>query len=341
MPLSGILRAMSAPGHTALGAWSGGRYMHFGEALDEDRYVRLLRPDEGIHTVVTADVYGAGEADLAVGRALAGLPRESFSLVGAVGHDFYGTQRDGSKGFPRFTALRGAGEYAGYLRDATERSLARCGVDHFDVLLLHNPDRVGLHVARRLGGDGRAARGRPLQRDRRRARARQRLHARRDRLPGALRRPDRLGDADPQPARALAGPARAPGLRAPRRARARAGRRLRRAVPRRRARRGLARRDRPPQLPGGRLGRRRARAARRAAPDRRSPRPDAAAAVGRLDARPARRRVRRPDAHPGGRAGRQDGRGQARRARRRPRAGPSWTRPSWPRSPPSATTPAA
>jgi aryl-alcohol dehydrogenase-like predicted oxidoreductase len=136
-------RSMSAPGHTAIGAWSGGRYMHFGEALDEDRYVRLLRPDEDIHTVVTADVYGAGEADLAVGRALAGLPRESFSLVGAVGHDFYGTQRDGSKGFPRFTALRGPDAYAAYLRDATERSLARCGVEHFDVLLLHNPDREG------------------------------------------------------------------------------------------------------------------------------------------------------------------------------------------------------
>jgi aryl-alcohol dehydrogenase-like predicted oxidoreductase len=130
-------------GHTALGAWSGGRFMHFGEPLDDERLVRLLRPDAAIHTVVTADVYGAGEADLVVGRALAGLPRESYSLVGAVGHDFYGTKRDGSRGFPRFTALRGAEEYAGYLRQATERSLERCGVDHFDVLLLHNPDRVG------------------------------------------------------------------------------------------------------------------------------------------------------------------------------------------------------
>ena len=130
-------------GHTALGTWSGGRFMHFGEPLDDDRFVRLLRPDAAIHTVVTADVYGAGEADLAVGRALAGLPRESFSLVGAIGHDFYGTQRDGAKGFPRFTALRAPGEYAGYLRQAAERSLERCGVGHFDVLLLHNPDRVG------------------------------------------------------------------------------------------------------------------------------------------------------------------------------------------------------
>ena len=33
--------------------------------------------------------------------------------------------------------------YAGYLREAAERSLERCGVGSFDVLLLHNPDRVG------------------------------------------------------------------------------------------------------------------------------------------------------------------------------------------------------
>jgi len=26
---------------------------------------------------------------------------------------------------------------------ATERSLERCGIDRFDVLLLHNPDRIG------------------------------------------------------------------------------------------------------------------------------------------------------------------------------------------------------
>jgi hypothetical protein len=134
---------MSAPGHTALGAWSGGRYMHFGEPIDDDRFVRLLRPDAAIHTVVTADVYGAGEADRAVGRALSGLPRESFSLVGAIGHDFYGTQRDGAKGFPRFTSQRAPDAYAGYLREAAERSLERCGVGSFDVLLLHNPDRVG------------------------------------------------------------------------------------------------------------------------------------------------------------------------------------------------------
>jgi aryl-alcohol dehydrogenase-like predicted oxidoreductase len=80
-----------------------------------------------------------------VGRALAGLPRDEYCLVGAVGHDFYAGERSGPKGFPRFTdpALRGERDYASYLRMATERSLERCGVERFDLLLLHNPDRTG------------------------------------------------------------------------------------------------------------------------------------------------------------------------------------------------------
>jgi aryl-alcohol dehydrogenase-like predicted oxidoreductase len=140
-----MLRGMSELGHTALGSWSGGRHMHFGIPLEEDRLRALLRPGDGIHTVVTADVYGRGAADTLVGEAVAGLPREDYALVGAVGHDFYEGEREGAKGFPRFTdpRLRGPGDYAGYLRMATERSLERCGVDHFDLLMLHNPDRIG------------------------------------------------------------------------------------------------------------------------------------------------------------------------------------------------------
>jgi len=119
--------------------------MHFGEPLEEQRLTALLRPGEGIDTVITADVYGAGEADLALGRALAGVERERCCVVGAIGHDFYTGERDGAKGFPRFTdpRLRGPNEYARYIRTATERSLRRCGVEQFDLLLLHNPDRIG------------------------------------------------------------------------------------------------------------------------------------------------------------------------------------------------------
>jgi aryl-alcohol dehydrogenase-like predicted oxidoreductase len=133
------------PTTTAIGTWSGGRFMHFGEPLADDRLQALLAPGDGIDTVITADAYGAGEADLALGRALAGIPREDYCLVGAIGHDFYTGEREGAKGFPRFTdgRLRDEAAYGDYIRMATERSLRRCGVDSFDVLLLHNPDRTG------------------------------------------------------------------------------------------------------------------------------------------------------------------------------------------------------
>jgi aryl-alcohol dehydrogenase-like predicted oxidoreductase len=135
---------MRDPGRTAIGTWSGGRFLRFGDAIDPERLIELLRPG-GIDTFLTADAYGQGEADQLLGRALEGAPREDFSLVGAVGHDFYEGERDGPRGFPRFTdpGLRGPGEYAAYLRMAAERSLARLGQDRFDLLLLHNPDRTG------------------------------------------------------------------------------------------------------------------------------------------------------------------------------------------------------
>jgi aryl-alcohol dehydrogenase-like predicted oxidoreductase len=95
--------------------------------------------------VLTADAYGQGEADAVLGQALDGVARDRFSLVGAVGHDFYEGERDGPRGFPRFTdpSLRGPEGYADYLRMATERSLERLGQQRFDLLLLHNPDRRG------------------------------------------------------------------------------------------------------------------------------------------------------------------------------------------------------
>jgi len=119
--------------------------MHFGEPLDDARLKTLLRPGGGIDTVMTADAYGAGEADRVLGKALEGVERESYCLIGAIGHDFYTGEREGAKGFPRFTdpRLRDEGAYGDYIRMATERSLERCGVERFDLLLLHNPDRTG------------------------------------------------------------------------------------------------------------------------------------------------------------------------------------------------------
>lgn len=133
------------PGRSAIGTWSGGRFLHFGETIDEERLVALLRPGGGIETVLSADTYGQGDADRLLGRAVAGVPRDDYCLIGAVGHDFYEGERDGPRGFPRFTdpRLRDAAGYASYLRMAAERSLERIGADSFDLLLLHNPDRIG------------------------------------------------------------------------------------------------------------------------------------------------------------------------------------------------------
>src|ERR687895_507367 len=100
-------------GHVALGSWSGGRFMHFGEPIADERLEALLRPGGGIRSIMTADAYGAGEADALVGRALSGVPRADYALVGAVGHDFYRGEREGAKGYPRFTdpRLRSPDEY--------------------------------------------------------------------------------------------------------------------------------------------------------------------------------------------------------------------------------------
>src|SRR5215218_3650385 len=106
-----------APGSKAIGTWSGGRFLRFGEAIDEARLQGLLRPGRGIDTVLTADAYGQGEADSLLGWALGGIPRDGYCLVGAVGHDFYEGERDGPRGFPRFThpRLRGPDQYGSYL----------------------------------------------------------------------------------------------------------------------------------------------------------------------------------------------------------------------------------
>ena len=97
--------------------------MHFGEPLDDERFLNVIRLayGKGIRTFMTADVYGAGQADQILGEALKGKPRESYCLVGAVGHDFYTGKREGAKGFPRFTnpALRQESEYADYIRMAS------------------------------------------------------------------------------------------------------------------------------------------------------------------------------------------------------------------------------
>ena len=111
-----IRHTIMEPTTTAYGTWSGGRFMHFGETLSEERFIGCIETayESGIRTFVTSDVYGNGKADELLGRALKGIDRGSYSLVGMIGHDFYEGQRQGSRGYPRFTdpELRGPEKYA-------------------------------------------------------------------------------------------------------------------------------------------------------------------------------------------------------------------------------------
>src|SRR3954451_6211045 len=54
--------SMDALGHVCLGSWSGGRHMHFGEPLDDDRLAALLRPDAAIDSGGTSGADRGGAA---------------------------------------------------------------------------------------------------------------------------------------------------------------------------------------------------------------------------------------------------------------------------------------
>ena len=135
------------PTKAAFGIWSGGQFMHFGTKIEDARMEALIQQsfDQGVRTFMTSDVYGQGEADRRLGQGIAGMPRDEICVTGMIGHDFYQGEREGSKGFPRFTnpELRGAKDYRDYLFSAAEKSAERCQIDSFDLLLLHNPDSVG------------------------------------------------------------------------------------------------------------------------------------------------------------------------------------------------------
>ena len=201
----------------------------------------------------------------------------------------------------RSAAARPGRSTPAYLRMAAERSLERLGASSFDLLLLHNPDRIGYTSEAVWDGMAALREAGLTARDRRRPGAGQRLHARPDRLPGALRRPDRLGDDHPQPVRALAGRALPRRRRAARRQGDHPRRRLRRPLLGRPAAGHGAGPGRPPRLPARRLDRGRAGEARAGPADRRAGRADPDPARLPVEPRPSGGRVRRPDPDPGGR----------------------------------------
>jgi aryl-alcohol dehydrogenase-like predicted oxidoreductase len=84
--------------------------------------------DLGVTFLDTADIYGFGENEKLVGRALAGR-RDGVVLATK-----FGIQRD------RESGRRGISGRPEYVRAAAEASLARLGVDHIDLYYQHRVD---------------------------------------------------------------------------------------------------------------------------------------------------------------------------------------------------------
>ena len=106
----------------SLGSW-----LTFGVGLEEDRARACLDRafDLGINFIDTANKYGRGKAESALGRMLAGRPRDSYVLATKV----YFSMGDGDRGLSRHQILK-----------QIDASLRRLRTDHVDLYQCHRYD---------------------------------------------------------------------------------------------------------------------------------------------------------------------------------------------------------
>ncbi len=99
---------------------------NFGPRLDADRTAEVVHTalDAGINFFDTADIYGKGQSEEFLGRALAG--RRADVIIAT------------KFGMPMDENRRGARPE--YIRQAAEDSLRRLGTDYIDLYQIHEPD---------------------------------------------------------------------------------------------------------------------------------------------------------------------------------------------------------
>jgi len=108
----------------SLGSWTT-----YGGSVAPGDAVKIVRRafDLGINLFDTADVYVRGAAEIALGQALAGLPREQLVIATkCMGRVWEGPL--------------GAGLSRKHIFDAMDQSLRRLGVDYVDLYQAHAPD---------------------------------------------------------------------------------------------------------------------------------------------------------------------------------------------------------
>ena len=106
-----------------------GNWITHGSQVEEEAAAACVRAalDAGITTFDTADVYAGGRAEEVLGRALAGLPRDSIEIFTKVYWPMGTGQND--RGLSRKHIVRSA-----------EDSLRRLGVDYLDLYQAHRYD---------------------------------------------------------------------------------------------------------------------------------------------------------------------------------------------------------
>ncbi len=96
----------------------------------------------GLNLLDTAPLYGAGKSELRLGKALAGVPRDSYVLASKVGRVLVPTEQNQQTGiFAGPAAYQPIFDfsYDGVMRSFDD-SLKRLGVERIDILHIHDPD---------------------------------------------------------------------------------------------------------------------------------------------------------------------------------------------------------
>jgi voltage-dependent potassium channel beta subunit len=108
----------------SLGSW-----VTFGNQIDEHTAIELLHLayDQGINFFDNADVYANGQAEIVMGKAIQGLPREALVISSKV---FW----------PTMPGPNGRGLSRKHILESVNASLRRLGTDYLDLYFCHRFD---------------------------------------------------------------------------------------------------------------------------------------------------------------------------------------------------------
>ncbi|NMC13947.1 MAG: aldo/keto reductase [Chloroflexi bacterium] len=106
-----------------------GSYVNFGDFLDDKASTKILREafDQGVNFFDTADNYSNGKAEISLGKAVKGLPREAYLISSKVF-------------FPTMQGVNGRGLSRKHITESIHASLKRLDLEYIDIYFCHRFD---------------------------------------------------------------------------------------------------------------------------------------------------------------------------------------------------------